>query len=150
MSSYCLQLISLDPFAPVVAKLSDFGSSSRVVLESHKESARSRAVGNPTWLAPEVTRVRCCESSLPFLTVDMKGEPYSVASDVYSFSLLMWEIYSKHVPLDRFCENMLTTSFAENSHLQSLNGSATSNSKRRCKRALALLLRPPLLQITST
>ena len=53
-----LQLSSLSAYDTVVAKVGDFGVSSALLLSGLKEKANKRAVMNPTWLAPEITKAR--------------------------------------------------------------------------------------------
>src|SRR5690349_8052541 len=72
----CVKLASCNPMDPVVAKVTDFGLSSELVLPAIKESSVTRAVMNPTWLAPEIT----------------KGDEYSEKSDVYSFGIIVNEV----------------------------------------------------------
>lgn len=52
------QLASLSAQDAVVAKVGDFGLSSTLVISGLKEKANRRAVMNPTWLAPEITKAR--------------------------------------------------------------------------------------------
>lgn len=51
-----------------------------------REDAKTRAVANPTWLAPEVT----------------KGNSYSEKSDVYAFGVIMHEIMTRRHPFEEF------------------------------------------------
>jgi len=67
--------------APVVCKVGDFGTSSRLYIDELQESSQ-RAVDNPTWLAPEVLR----------------GNPYTEKSDVYAFGVMLWELVSGKRP----------------------------------------------------
>lgn len=69
-------LASLDPNAPVVAKITDFGTSLQLT------SVSGREVDNPLWLAPEI----------------MRGEEYSIKSDVYSFGIILSEIFTLKEP----------------------------------------------------
>ena len=61
-------------------KITDFGLSK--VKRSSRLSRRSGITGTVNYAAPEVIR----------------GAPPSEASDVYSFSVLVWEIYTRKVP----------------------------------------------------
>ena len=61
-------------------KITDFGLSK--VKRSSRLSRRSGITGTVNYAAPEVIR----------------GAPPSEASDVYSFSMLVWEIYTRKVP----------------------------------------------------
>lgn len=64
------------------AKLSDFGLS-KIKSETRHTSAKGQAVGTPAWMAPET----------------MKREPeYTKKSDIYSFAIVLWEIYSRKLP----------------------------------------------------
>lgn len=47
-------LLNTDPFAPICAKVSDFGTTTRMYVQYLQEDALDRSVANPTWLAPEV------------------------------------------------------------------------------------------------
>ncbi|EGD72124.1 TKL/DICTY4 protein kinase [Salpingoeca rosetta] len=66
------------------AKVADFGLS---------ESGNGKACGTPYWMAPEVLR----------------GEPTTVASDVYSFAIILNEVFSRKdpYPVDADLENTL-------------------------------------------
>lgn len=55
-----------------------------LVLQSLREAqSHKRAVNNPTWVAPEI----------------LSGEEYSLASDVYSFGLVLWELWTWCAPM---------------------------------------------------
>lgn len=91
-------LASINPSDPVVAKVGDFGVSSTLVLQGLREAkANKRAVNNPTWLAPEILsyvfKSVICLLHPPFSS----GEEYSLASDVYSFGLVLWELWTAYV-----------------------------------------------------
>lgn len=58
---------SIEPGAPVMAKVADFGLASRLFISELKERTKNRAVETPTWLAPEV----------------LLEQPYTEKSDVY-------------------------------------------------------------------
>lgn len=47
-------LLDTDPMAPICAKVSDFGTTTRMYVQYLQEDALDRSVANPTWLAPEV------------------------------------------------------------------------------------------------
>lgn len=80
-------LNSEDPFAPSVAKVSDFGITGRMYAQQSKAKlSENREVQNPTWLAPEVLR----------------GEGTSPASDVYAFGIILWELVTRQHPFAEF------------------------------------------------
>ena len=62
------------------AKIADFGLSCRVSVGVEL----TPETGSYRWMAPEVIR----------------HEQYSLAADVYSFGLLLWELYSRMRPFD--------------------------------------------------
>jgi len=66
-------LSSLDPEAPVVAKISDFGLSMRM------SKMYTRLVDNPVWIAPEI----------------MRGQTYDSKADVYAFGVMLWEMLER-------------------------------------------------------
>ena len=66
---------------PIIAKVADFGLSTRSSLPSE-----GRLVDNPLWLAPEV----------------IKNLPYSTKADVYSFGIILWELHTCKVPFEEF------------------------------------------------
>jgi serine/threonine protein kinase len=78
-------IVSLDPLAPQVAKISDFGSI-RIITQS--SAALSRGVGSPAYMSPEI--LRC--------------EKYGQPTDVYSFAIVAWELLTglEPFPEDRF------------------------------------------------
>lgn len=63
-----------------IAKIADFGLSCRIT----KGSEMTAETGTYRWMAPEVIR----------------HERYSFAADVYSFGILLWELYSRSRPFD--------------------------------------------------
>lgn len=76
-------MMSLDPTAPVCAKVSDFGLSMQVT------KMYKRLVDNPVWTAPEI----------------MMGQTYNERADVYAFGVMLWELlerkqYFSHVPFN--------------------------------------------------
>lgn len=66
-------LASLDPAAPVVAKISDFGLSMRM------SKMYTRLVDNPVWVAPEI----------------MRGSTYDTKADVYAYGVMLWEMIER-------------------------------------------------------
>ena len=63
-----------------LAKVADFGLSSI----TGKGGLKGRAVENPSWLAPEV--------------MEDKAE-YTEKADVYSFGIILWELFSCNAPI---------------------------------------------------
>ena len=59
------------------AKICDFGLSRR-----KNNDVAMTACGTPAWIAPEIVRM----------------EKYTEKADVYSFSIVMWEIFNKMEP----------------------------------------------------
>ena len=66
----------------VRAKLSDFGTS-RTTSETMKMTNR---IGTPAFMAPEV----------------FDGEEYGKKSDVYSYGMTVWSIYTEKIPFYLF------------------------------------------------
>ena len=77
-------VMTLDETAPVCCKISDFGSTREIGDEISK--SYTRGVGTPAYMAPEV----------------LEDEGYSKAADVYSFSILMHEVYTEKEPFSEF------------------------------------------------
>jgi hypothetical protein len=78
---------ALDETAPAMAKIADFGISGKLYMAMFSaKKARDREVENPTWLAPEIIR----------------EEPYSAASDVYPYGIMLWEILTQQHPYEEF------------------------------------------------
>lgn len=121
LKSLNILLCSLDPAAPVVGKIADFGTSSIMFASSFREETKNRTVTNPTWLAPEVIKEqvrllpsyicsyfhflllhlsRYSSSSIQGLTPASQG--YSVSSDVYAFGIIMHEIWSRLHPFSEY------------------------------------------------
>ena len=68
--------------AKVIAKVADFGLSSRLFVDQ----LQNRAVENPTWCAPEV----------------MVRNAYTEKADVYPFAIMMWELLTREHPYDNY------------------------------------------------
>ena len=71
-----------DMDAPVIAKIADFGLSSRLFVDTLTE----RAVENPTWCAPEV----------------LQKIPYTEKVDVYSYGMILWEMITREMPFNNY------------------------------------------------
>eukprot|EP01124_Arcella_intermedia_P029708 TRINITY_DN6356_c0_g1_i12.p1 TRINITY_DN6356_c0_g1~~TRINITY_DN6356_c0_g1_i12.p1 ORF type:complete len:1927 (+),score=345.99 TRINITY_DN6356_c0_g1_i12:34-5814(+) len=70
-------LCSLDPYSPVVSKLTDFGTSEYFIAPF-----TTRKVDNPVWLAPEI----------------LNSEPYDVKVDTYAFGMVCFELIMREMP----------------------------------------------------
>ncbi|KYQ93736.1 leucine-rich repeat-containing protein (LRR) [Tieghemostelium lacteum] len=82
-------LLSTIPDEPyITAKVSDFGLSRSVV-----QGFVSKVVDNPTWLAPEV----------------LKAHEYNEKGDVYSFGMILWELYHMEIPFDEYDFKFMST-----------------------------------------
>ena len=67
---------------PVIAKVADFGLSSRLFVDTLND----RAVENPTWCAPEI----------------MQNKPYTEKADVYSYGMMLWELLTRELPFENY------------------------------------------------
>lgn len=79
-------IASLDINADVMAKVGDFGLSSRMLQKTMKETTKQRAVVNPTWVAPEIIR----------------EEEFTEKSDTYSYGLILYELYTRLHPFEEY------------------------------------------------
>jgi serine/threonine protein kinase len=65
-------------------KLCDFGlSRSKENLEKGAFTM-TKSIGSPLWMAPEITR----------------GERYNFKADIFSFGILIWEMFFERIPYD--------------------------------------------------
>lgn len=78
LKSVNVMINSTNPLSNVVAKITDFGLSGAVQTVSNHE------VANPRWLAPEI----------------MKKEEFTLASDVYSYGIILWELVARKLPFE--------------------------------------------------
>jgi len=73
-------LLASDGQGGVVAKVADFGTA-----RSLAPTIAGRTVDNPIWLAPEI----------------MENEEYTEKADVYSYGIILYEIYSRKFPFGK-------------------------------------------------
>eukprot|EP01107_Rhizomastix_libera_P008390 TRINITY_DN2357_c0_g1_i1.p1 TRINITY_DN2357_c0_g1~~TRINITY_DN2357_c0_g1_i1.p1 ORF type:complete len:414 (+),score=126.53 TRINITY_DN2357_c0_g1_i1:2-1243(+) len=81
-------MVSLSEKSPIRGKISDFGTSR--VVGSKESQQMTAAVGTPSFVAPEVVG----ESS--------SSSEYSLPSDVYSFAMVLWHLFSEVEPYSDF------------------------------------------------
>eukprot|EP01117_Protostelium_nocturnum_P011694 TRINITY_DN4256_c3_g1_i11.p1 TRINITY_DN4256_c3_g1~~TRINITY_DN4256_c3_g1_i11.p1 ORF type:complete len:1743 (-),score=580.06 TRINITY_DN4256_c3_g1_i11:39-5267(-) len=79
-------LASLSDTAEVVAKVSDFGTSTHLFNSAIKEKSKERIVILPNWLAPEI----------------MSQDEYTEKSDVYAYGIILWELLCRKHPFEEF------------------------------------------------
>lgn len=79
-------LASDSPDAAVCAKVTDFGLS-----KQYFGQFAGRDVFNPDWLAPEI----------------ILEQPYTMAADVFSFGVILWELTTLQHPYDEFSNRFL-------------------------------------------
>jgi len=77
-------IASLDANQHATAKIADFGTSKEVTSGSGIERNNTAAVGTPLYMAPEV----------------LDGERYTVSADVFSFAILLLELFTAVEPYD--------------------------------------------------
>lgn len=77
-------------------KIFDFGLAKEVHEQSNENSTfkHTKDTGSPRYMAPEV----------------YLGDPYNEKCDVYSFSILIWQIMKLETPYDGFTGNMMIKS----------------------------------------
>jgi len=92
LKSLNVLLYSLNENDPVVAKVADFGLSSLLFNTALREESRSRAVVNPTWLAPEI----------------ISEQGYSIKSDVYAYGIILNEILTRKHPFDEYAPRFMS------------------------------------------
>eukprot|EP01107_Rhizomastix_libera_P000765 TRINITY_DN11439_c0_g1_i2.p1 TRINITY_DN11439_c0_g1~~TRINITY_DN11439_c0_g1_i2.p1 ORF type:complete len:1101 (-),score=204.28 TRINITY_DN11439_c0_g1_i2:72-3092(-) len=75
-----LLIVATSPRSCVCIKITDFGASRLITEERGKNY--TKGVGTPIYMSPEL----------------MEGLPYSFSSDVFSFAITMWEIWTQQPP----------------------------------------------------
>ncbi|EMD47128.1 protein kinase domain containing protein [Entamoeba histolytica KU27] len=80
-------VVSNNPFDPVTAKVTDFGTSRSFIESSQKLGIQH--IGTPVYMAPEMT-----------LQKDEVNEQMTLKSDVYSFAICMLEVWISKDPYD--------------------------------------------------
>ena len=75
MKSPNVMMVSISPTAPIVAKITDFGTSKKFT----GVPITGRFVDNPLWLAPEV----------------LIGKGYDMRVDTYAYGVILWELLSR-------------------------------------------------------
>ena len=100
-----LLAVSLDPLAPVTCVLTDFGSTCE--FSELSGASFTRGIGTPYYMAPEVLRHDLGDDILSPTTQTAPaaqatgtttGSPYTMASDVYSYAVLAWEVFAGVTP----------------------------------------------------
>ena len=76
-----LNLLLMDPITsphdPITVKITDFGIS-----RLYEDDMMTGQMGTCHWMAPEV----------------LDSKPYSLAADVYSYGIVLWEIVARETP----------------------------------------------------
>lgn len=67
-------------------KITDFGLSQATAPGTSLRDGKEGARGTPLWMAPEV----------------LEGKEFSTSADVYSFGIVLWEIYCRQEPFKQF------------------------------------------------
>jgi tRNA A-37 threonylcarbamoyl transferase component Bud32 len=83
-----LLVFSLDLDSPQLVKITDFGTSRMITDEIARNYTQN--VGTPIYTSPEI----------------LNNTPYSQSTDVYSFGLLLWTLYTQKMP---YSEEELST-----------------------------------------
>ena len=78
LKSLNVLVTSTDPEEEVTVKLMDFGESE----ETFQYREDNHLCGTIRWMAPEI----------------YKGKPYTPKSDVFSYGIILWELFSLQVP----------------------------------------------------
>jgi serine/threonine protein kinase len=67
-------------------KITDFGLSQATAQGCSLRDGKEGARGTPLWMAPEV----------------LEGKEFSTSADVYSFGIVLWEIFTRKEPFNQF------------------------------------------------
>lgn len=77
-------VMSMDPGATVVGKLSDFNTSR--FLGTDAQRTKTKGVGTPVFMSPEI----------------LNGAKYDYTADIYSFGVLLWQLWTQEEPYGSF------------------------------------------------
>jgi serine/threonine protein kinase len=86
------KIVSTSAKAPVNAKLADFGTSR--YMDSEKKDY-TKAIGTPVYMAP--VRTPAFSHAQPLQEV-LQSDDYNEAADVFSYSILLYEMFSENPP----------------------------------------------------